>query len=229
MAVRNCCPALWLASLSWLASSASQGWSYPTHSAGVREFLGKSVTLVESREGGDGAVEHTVSDLQSLTGKRASGARGSHAEQQRSSSGVKANVFTSECLSFTHRHPYKVPPTLKTHPSELDTDWGSVSRFSPACHPLCCNLHGVPKGLHLSCFSIKPPGLEPTKGLLVDIRDKALCPLSYVYHSPFITPLSAFLSISLLMVPSSWDKHHRKNSEKNPETLALVHITCCAF
>lgn len=54
MAVCNCCPALWLTlppSLRWLTVPPR---AEATHSAGVREILGKWVTLVESRVGQGG-------------------------------------------------------------------------------------------------------------------------------------------------------------------------------
>lgn len=50
----------------------------------------------------------------------------------------------------------------------------------------------VPKWLHY-CFVNKLPGLESTKGLLVEILDKGLSPLSYIYHSSFVSLFPVFL------------------------------------
>lgn len=129
MAVCNCCLAVWLtSSSSWLTSSAFWDWSCPQ--CRVREILGNSVTLVESRAGRLGVEllsTQSVTCPQSLTRNRASGAGGSHAEQHPGSSRVEASASSNECLSFTHPHPpfepwllpCKVQASLKTHPTQL--------------------------------------------------------------------------------------------------------------
>lgn len=159
-------------------------------------------------QSGAGRVGMELLNTQSMTfshsQERASGARGSHAEpsSNRTVQGPRlmwslASVYPLHVHILLISLGYalqgaSIPPNSSHYwtPTEL----ASPDSLQPA-------FVWVPKWLRLSCFTIKLPGLEPSKGLFVDVLDKSTLPFvfhlpQFIYHSPF-----SFPHVSLLKGP----------------------------